>query len=45
MKASMKNLSSGESHEGFHMIGTIVLVLLFLALVSGSFYMFVSNYS
>jgi hypothetical protein len=34
-----------EIYEGFHLMGTIVLVLLFLALVAGSFYMFVENYS
>jgi len=44
MKTAIKQ-TSPEVYEGFHLIGTIVLVLLFLALVAGSFYMFVENYS
>jgi len=45
MKTTMKQTSPSEMYEGFHLMGTIVLVLLFLALVAGSFYMFVENYS
>jgi len=45
MKTTIKQTSPGEVYEGFHLMGTIVLVLLFLALVAGSFYMFVENYS
>jgi len=45
MKTTMKHTPSNELYEGFHLMGTIVLVLLFLALVAGSFYMFVENYS
>jgi len=45
MKMTMKQTSPNEMYEGFHLMGTIVLVLLFLALVAGSFYMFVENYS
>ena len=45
MKPTMKNTGTNEIYERFHMMGTIVLVLLFLALVAGSFYMFIENYS
>jgi len=45
MKTTMKQTSPNEMYDGFHLMGTIVLVLLFLALVAGSFYMFVENYS
>jgi hypothetical protein len=45
MKTTIKPTSPGELYEGAHLMGTIVLVLLFLALVAGSFYMFVENYS
>jgi hypothetical protein len=45
MKMTIKQSGPNELYEGFHLMGTIVLVLLFLALVAGSFYMFVENYS
>ncbi len=45
MKTTMKQTNPNEMYDGFHLMGTIVLVLLFLALVAGSFYMFVENYS
>jgi hypothetical protein len=45
MKTTIKQTSPEEVYESFHLMGTIVLVLLFLALVAGSFYMFVENYS
>jgi hypothetical protein len=45
MKTTLKQTSPEEIYESFHLMGTIVLVLLFLALVAGSFYMFVENYS
>ena len=45
MKTTIKTTGPSEVYEGFHLMGTIVLVLLFLALVAGSFYMFVENYS
>src|SRR6476661_119151 len=35
MKTTIKQTSPGEVYEGFHLMGTIVLVLLFLALVAG----------
>ena len=44
MKTTIKESTPNEMYEGFHLMGTIVLVLLFLALVAGSFYMFVENY-
>jgi len=42
MKTTMKNTGTNEIYEGPYMLGTIVLVLLFVALVAGSFYMFIA---
>ena len=42
MKTTMKNPETNEVYEAPYMLGTIVLVLMFVALVAGSFYMFIA---
>lgn len=38
------NETSEATHEGFHMGGTIMVILLFLVFMGTSFYLMVSNY-
>jgi hypothetical protein len=46
MKTVMKRLSAGaNSHEGFHLGMTIVMILLFLAFWGVSFYVLLNSYA
>lgn len=47
MKSMTKRNSAAEEHlhEGFHLLGTFAIILLFMTFIGATFYLFITNYA